>query len=123
MKAKGILYYAVYEVSRHYGGPEEGGWWFDRGEVLYCAPVPRSDRAHLSERRDQFGRRWTATVDRVTPRALRRFERMAARDFGYLPVKPRGYRGRSSVIGGPDIEVRITAYVPQDYPAERPHYE
>lgn len=22
---------AVYEVERAYGGPEEGGWWFDRG--------------------------------------------------------------------------------------------
>jgi hypothetical protein len=21
---------SVYRVSRHYGGPEEGGWWYDR---------------------------------------------------------------------------------------------
>ena len=21
---------SVYEVTRHYGGPEEGGWWYDR---------------------------------------------------------------------------------------------
>jgi hypothetical protein len=25
----------VYEVDRHYGGPEEGGWWFDAGHVVH----------------------------------------------------------------------------------------
>ena len=24
----------VYEVSRNYGGPEEGGWWFDSGNLV-----------------------------------------------------------------------------------------
>lgn len=24
----------VYEYSRHYGGPEEGGWWYDSWECL-----------------------------------------------------------------------------------------
>lgn len=23
------LHAAVFEISRHYGGPEEGGWWYD----------------------------------------------------------------------------------------------
>lgn len=26
------FYINTYHVTRHYGGPEEGGWWFDRGE-------------------------------------------------------------------------------------------
>lgn len=25
---------AVYEVSRQYGGPEEGGWWYDAGDLV-----------------------------------------------------------------------------------------
>ena len=24
----------TYEIDRAYGGPEEGGWWFDTGEVV-----------------------------------------------------------------------------------------
>jgi hypothetical protein len=27
---KTTAYLVVYEVSRHYGGPEEGGWWYDQ---------------------------------------------------------------------------------------------
>ena len=25
---------AFYAVDRAYGGPEEGGWWFDTGELV-----------------------------------------------------------------------------------------
>lgn len=28
-------YINTYAVTRHYGGAEEGGWWFDRGEPLF----------------------------------------------------------------------------------------
>lgn len=34
------LYVNVYLVTRHYGGPQEGGWWFDVGEPLASVPVP-----------------------------------------------------------------------------------
>lgn len=33
------VYVAVDELSRHYGGPEEGGWWYDTGEIVDYAPV------------------------------------------------------------------------------------
>ena len=28
------FYVVAYGISRHYGGPEEGGWWYDWHEVL-----------------------------------------------------------------------------------------
>ena len=31
---RGIRYVNVYEIHRCYGGPEEGGWWFDAGELI-----------------------------------------------------------------------------------------
>lgn len=31
-------YLNVYEVTRYYGGPEEGGWWFDAGEPVASIP-------------------------------------------------------------------------------------
>ena len=28
-KARTVFYISEYEVTREYGGPEEGGWWYD----------------------------------------------------------------------------------------------
>ena len=30
-----MFYVNVYEVDRAYGGPEEGGWWYDSGECIH----------------------------------------------------------------------------------------
>ena len=27
-------YVNVYAITRHYGGPEEGGWWYNTGEPI-----------------------------------------------------------------------------------------
>ena len=29
----------AYEVTQSYGGPEEGGWWYDVGDTLASVPV------------------------------------------------------------------------------------
>ena len=44
MTLKHLLYYwiNVYEVIRCYGGPEGGGWWYDRMDNIYCRRVPAS---------------------------------------------------------------------------------
>lgn len=34
-----MLYLNAYEVCRAYGGPEEGGWWYDAGEPLASIPI------------------------------------------------------------------------------------
>ena len=31
------VYVSKYEISRHYGGPEEGGWWYER--IAFVEPV------------------------------------------------------------------------------------
>lgn len=31
---------AVYELGREYGGPEEGGWYYDTREIVAVAVVP-----------------------------------------------------------------------------------
>jgi hypothetical protein len=36
-----VRFVAVYAIDRCYGGPEEGGWWYDTGdlvEVVVCLP-------------------------------------------------------------------------------------
>lgn len=36
---------AVYDTDRHYGGPEEGGWWYDSRELVAIATATDSDDA------------------------------------------------------------------------------
>ena len=31
-----IWYVNIYETNRAYGGPEEGGWYYDTGDLLEC---------------------------------------------------------------------------------------
>lgn len=33
----------VYELDRAYGGAEEGGWWYDCGELIHTIPVMDED--------------------------------------------------------------------------------
>ncbi len=33
-----VVYFSVYEVTRHYGGPEEGGWWYDLTRLVVTMP-------------------------------------------------------------------------------------
>jgi hypothetical protein len=47
---------ALYETNRAYGGPEEGGWWYDVGKILDRARARRfgpdqeqEARAYLAE--------------------------------------------------------------------------
>ena len=34
-----IWYVNEYETNRAYGGPEEGGWWYDYGIFMTCRGV------------------------------------------------------------------------------------
>ena len=84
----------VYLVSREYGGPEEGGWYYDAGQLLKCMPVPPSKAEAL--------------LDKVT---------------AWCKQMNDGTMPRSSVIGSPDYLCRLSPNPGKDYPAERPFYE
>ena len=43
---------AFYEIDRRHGGPEEGGWWYDCGELRRVLRVAASeDAAHAAAAR------------------------------------------------------------------------
>lgn len=44
---EGACYVNVYSIDRAYGGPEEGGWWYDTGQVIISALCPDPDQAKL----------------------------------------------------------------------------
>lgn len=83
----------VYSVSRHYGGAEEGGWWYDWYHLVKSVPV-RNNKA-LTMRLVKF---------------LKKYSRHAMGDI-------------YSVLGGEQIYVRLEQFVGESQSTERPHYE
>ena len=89
---------AVYEIDRAYGGPEEGGWWYDVGVLKRVIGVRKSeDEAYA----------------------------LARRLNGWLARMQRGLRPVSSVAyGGGRYAVEVFEDIPpRAYPETRPHYE
>lgn len=50
-----LIYLNVYAVTRHYGGPEEGGWWFNAGEPLASIPLTNPTDDQIVKRRMATG--------------------------------------------------------------------
>lgn len=89
---------AFYEIDRRYGGPEEGGWWYDCGELHRVLRVAVSEDAAYA----------------VAARANRLMDRLQ-----------RGRRDVSSVAyeGGRYAAHVFEGTVPRVFPEDRPHYE
>lgn len=91
---------AVYERDRLYGGPEEGGWWYDTGQkIRTIAVVAGEEAAYAMARR----------VNRL----------LEYRDDFYNRV-----RISSVAYQGGELRVRVyKGTAPDHYPEERPYYE
>jgi len=89
---------AFYEIDRAYGGPEEGGWYFDCGDLVRVFAVAKSkDHAHQIARR--------------------------ANDLLYRLQRSRRSVG-SVLYSGGRYEARVYENVaPPAYPSVTPHYE
>jgi hypothetical protein len=96
-----VFYISEYSVSRHYGGPEEGGWWYDIRE---------------------FVKTWAAYTDGDDALTVCRRLNVETQE---AEREDRHHYGRGSVLGGEDCEWTV-----ERHPAEedntrepRPHYE
>lgn len=93
-----MWYVSEYEVTRHYGGPEEGGWWYSWYE-------------HKSVI-DEEG----AEKDAVA-KCLELAEEYAER-------LPKGWRDQGSVMpDGPDVVFMPEQTIGEWETKEAPHYE
>ena len=99
-------YVNVYEVECCYGGPEEGGWWYDAGTLVpdMGGKVPIDNGDSFEEQRAK-----------VLPTLTRWSDECKAMNEGTLP--------RSSVVGTSDLEATWEDEPGKDYPQERPYYE
>ena len=93
---KHAFYLAVYEVDRAYGGPEEGGWWYDTGTLRVIHGPYMSLAAAQGER-----------------------ERVAM-----LYPSDSKYGSSSMAYDGGEYRVWVEQGIPAPYfPSETPHYE
>ena len=91
----------LFEVTREYGGPEEGGWWYN----LYV-PVQATAQGPFFDRGEAWDAAHTLQV------------------FADVENKVDNPRGIYSVIGGADRVWSVQdTQVPTMSPAEQPHYE
>jgi hypothetical protein len=90
-----VEYISAYVENRLYGGPEEGGWWYDAGFPV--AGIP-----YLKE--------WAATGDRM--------RKYLQDSIGYHTKYPLG-----SVLGHDVLSITGDDHFPTEYPQETPHYE
>jgi hypothetical protein len=86
----------AYEVNRAYGGPEEGGWWYDFGRPLGSILV--------EDNKDEI----KAAKEKL--KAI----------FG--PAYENN-RTRFSVLGEDNLEIYVQDHPAATFPSERPHYE
>lgn len=89
-----------YSVTREYGGPEEGGWYYDWFEQ----PEPIATTSHSEEAAFAICRQFNA----------------AAKEDRAKQGRPQG---RFSVLGGEDEVYVVEANVGDHTSTERPHYE
>lgn len=94
---------APYLVELAYGGPEEGGWYYDRGEPVEDDPsLPLPVMTHTEDDAYAACRAMQETLD-------------ATANVGLRP--------KHSVISTGVYKARVTPGYPRPFPAERPHYE
>ena len=94
---KVTVYVATYEMTRCYGGSEEGGWWYNAGTLVNVVKV----RGYKGQVMAKAGR----VVDRMRQE---------------WPTTNR----RDSVLGGEDYSTWIERSEPAEFfPTERPYYD
>lgn len=91
----------VYLTDREFGGPEEGGWWYDTGDLVRPIRVFKSERSAYA-----YSNRLNA--------------RLQSRVIG-----PNvGRRSKSSVLSEGEYEARVhEGCCPSYFPEVRPRYE
>lgn len=115
----------VYKVSRAYGGPEEGGWFYDCGEFQFAV--------HSFATYDDAAKMADIVRRRINEGGFDRIKASCKKNqsgFGPMDgVNPHTMEGDDNYLfeGGPWGDEQVKVYVQEhkgeDFPQERPYYE
>ncbi len=86
----------LYEIDRRYGGPEEGGWWFDTGTPIQTLGKFRRNGNRFQDKLN--------LADKIA----------ADMNYGRYPL--------SSVLSDGVVRVFIEPHKPIPWPERMPHY-
>jgi len=111
------LYINAYYVTRHYGGPEEGGWWYDAGRMAAQIPIEVDFKDQSSDDGQYCG-----LFQNMTNKSEIRVIDYVINHL-YDTLGSDAWGSISSVNGGMEIRVALEDHEAESYPAERPHYE
>jgi hypothetical protein len=128
-----ILYVNAYELTRHYGGPEEGGWWFNHQEPIASIPIKaisveghtdscyNCSRARAGEIERETGKKFEFCKwgFHIEPEPRWQMEMMKAHLESLYGENRSG--NIYSVLGGVEIMIVVEDHVGESTP--RPHYE
>jgi hypothetical protein len=140
-----MLYLNAYLVSRVYGGPEEGGWWYDAGEPIACIPIPtkvekgqdyymNGGKAVIQKCRDCDGTGLIDCSDEECDcnREGRGYDHFVHCDCGEVPADVEAlfkmneqYKEllKEEIGRGEELRLAVEKKMGQPFPSGRPHYE
>ena len=94
-----LSYMNGYNANRAYGGPEEGGWWYDTGEAVASIPLYEPDDIIIGPDREKW------------------------KDYLDHSVGWHSQYGLGSVLGRDVFDIRLQGHFAMDYPQQTPHFE
>lgn len=101
----------VYDVQRYYGGPEEGGWWYNAGSVVRSVAVPLAPDDEY-ENPDNVAFSDEEYVGLALEATRIYYEGCNASSY---PL--------SSVLSSGEYRVELSDEPPTNWPERTPHYE
>jgi len=93
-------YINVYEVVQAYGGPQEGGWWYNCGTPIESVCV--SDESDFNAAMDRANAKYNTDEDE-------------------WDIEKR--RGSTSCAGGHDVVIYVEEHFAESFPESKPQYE
>ena len=121
-------YINLYKVGRAYGGPEEGGWYYDYGEF-------EKQLAVFTEPNEKINRRKAVLLAQSIREKIKEGKtfdvQVAKNQMGWGPmdgVDPNGegddrYLMSGGQWGDESLKVITEPHKGKDFPEERPYYE
>jgi hypothetical protein len=116
-----IAFVNAYAVTRHFGGREEGGWWFNAGSPLASVPVEIELAPAYGEEHRLHGCVDCFSIDHVTKVSLANLHKERERLTRLLADCAHG--DINSVNGGVEVDVSFDWDQAEHWPTERPRYE
>ena len=115
-------YWGLYRLTRAYGGPEEGGWWYDVGELLAVRSSTRTTHTDANGFHTDADGVYVECLgpDDATIDWARRLAEKHGVELG------GSHRTRSYSSGSHDgalIWRSESDGIPTDFPQQIPHYE